>query len=212
MYGRLDNMADRVVLQGRVALLEPLALANVDGLFAAASEDRSSYRYTRVPDNAEDMRSFVAKALEEEAAGVALPFAVRRADSGQTVGTSRFLELEYWSSPTVEGSDCVPNVAEIGSTWLAASAQRTSVNTEVKLLMLTHAFETWRVARVSFQTDARNQRSRTAIESIGAKYEGVRRAHKFAADGSIRNTAFFSIVRDEWPHVRLALVQRLGNG
>lgn len=186
MYGRLDNMADRVVLQGRVALLEPLALANVDGLFAAASEDRSSYRYTRVPDNAEDMRSFVAKALEEEAAGVALPFAVRRADSGQTVGTSRFLELEYWSSPTVEGSDCVPNVAEIGSTWLAASAQRTSVNTEVKLLMLTHAFETWRVARV--------------------------RAHKFAADGSIRNTAFFSIVRDEWPHVRLALVQRLGNG
>ncbi|MET0275509.1 MAG: GNAT family protein, partial [Acidimicrobiia bacterium] len=99
--------------------------------------------------------------------------------------------------------------AEIGSTWLAASAQATPVNTEAKLLLLRHAFDTWRVERVTFKTDARNERSRRAIERIGATFEGVRRAHTIASDGTIRDSAYFSIVRSEWPAIEHELERRL---
>lgn len=105
--------------------------------------------------------------------------------------------------------DGYPSVAEIGSTWFASSAQRTAANTETKILMLDHAFDVWRCYRVSFQTDARNERSRAAIERIGATFEGVRRAHKQAADGGIRDTAYFSILRAEWPAARNRLTDRL---
>ena len=96
----------------------------------------------------------------------------------------------------------IPDVAEIGSTWLAASVQRSGVNTEAKRLLLTHAFETWELLRVTLKTDARNIRSRRAIERIGARFEGVRRAHLLATDGSVRDSAYYSIVRAEWPEVR----------
>ncbi len=98
---------------------------------------------------------------------------------------------------------------EIGSTWLAASAQGSYVNPEIKLLMLRHAFDTWRVRRVTFKTDARNEQSRRAIARLGATFEGVLRAHKFASDGTVRDTACFSILRDEWPAVQQELVQRV---
>jgi hypothetical protein len=102
---------------------------------------------------------------------------------------------------------------EIGATWLAASAQRTSINTEAKLLMLGHAFDVWQVHRVVFKTDARNSRSRAAIERIGGQFEGIRRAHKLASDGTIRDSAYFSILRSDWPevndHLTAVLVARL---
>jgi len=101
-------------------------------------------------------------------------------------------------------------VVEISSTWYAASAQRTGINTEVKLLQLTHAFEAWRVLRVTFKTDARNARSRTAIERLGAQVEGVRRAHSPAGDGTVRDSAYYSITAPEWPTVRSNLHQLLG--
>jgi len=102
-----------------------------------------------------------------------------------------------------------PDVVEIGATWLAAAAQRTPINTEAKVLMLTHAFDHWRVHRVSLMTDARNQRSRDAIGRLGARFDGILRAARPASDGVIRDTAAFSILEAEWPAVRANLEARL---
>jgi RimJ/RimL family protein N-acetyltransferase len=99
---------------------------------------------------------------------------------------------------------------EIGYTWLAASAQRTRCNTEAKFLLLQHAFETWEVHRVTIRTDERNQRSRAAIARLGAHFEGIRRAEKPGADGSVRDSAMFSIIAAEWPAIRARLRERLG--
>ena len=103
----------------------------------------------------------------------------------------------------------VPDAVEIGWTWLAADVQRTPVNTEAKLLMLTHAFERWRVHRVSLLTDARNERSRRAILRLGAHFDGVLRTARPASDGGIRDTAAFSILEKEWPMIKMQLQSRL---
>lgn len=137
--------------------------------------------------------------------GLAVPFATRDLARDRVVGSTRFLDLDRW-----DPAAAAPTVVEIGATWLARSAQRTAVNTEAKLLMLTHAFDVWRVRRVSFKTDARNERSRRAIERLGARFEGVRRAHMLAADGAARDSVYFSIVAAEWPAVKRRLEQRLG--
>ncbi|MCP9298915.1 GNAT family N-acetyltransferase [Bacillus halotolerans] len=100
-------------------------------------------------------------------------------------------------------------MAEIGSTWYGASFQRTGVNTECKLLMLAHAFDSWNTIRVTLKTDARNIRSRSTIQRLGATFEGIRRAHLPASNGSIRDTAYFSIIAEEWPAVRTNLKDRL---
>jgi RimJ/RimL family protein N-acetyltransferase len=195
----------RVVLRGRFVRLDPLAISHVEPLLAAAVEDRSTYGFTTVPATQDEMATYVHDALDEYSAGLALPFAIVDRAVVRVVGTTRFLDIEYWPG-SVAG---VPTVVEIGATWLAASTQRTPVNTEAKLLLLTHAFDTWHVHRVSLKTDARNERSRHAIERIGATYEGVRRAHKPATDGGIRDSAYYSITADEWPGVRDELCARL---
>jgi N-acetyltransferase len=209
-------MPARVVLRGEFVRLDPMDLPHVDDLVAAASEDRATYRYTLVPQDASSMLEYVTAALDDEQSGWALPFVIRRAVDGRIVGTSRFLDLDYWEAPVAwppgrpsTGGEGPPSVAEIGSTWLAASAQRTPINTETKLLMLGHAFDTWDVARVTFKTDARNTRSRRGIERIGAKFEGIRRAHTIASDGTIRDSAYYSIIKAEWPEVERALLGRL---
>ena len=199
-------MPDAVVLQGRIVRLEPLSLEHVPALVLAATEQRSTYAFTTVPEQPDDMADYVRVALAERDAGRVLPFATIEHD--RVVGSTRFLDLDYWPPRLVGGE---PSVAEIGSTWLAASAQRSGVNTEAKLLMLAHAFETWRVHRVTFKTDARNERSRRAIERIGASFEGIRRAHIVATDGTIRDSAYFSIIASEWTAVKqhlCALAQR----
>ena len=203
-------MPPRVVLEGAVVRLEPLTAEHVQPLLAAATEDRATYGFTTVPGTAEDMRRYVDLALEQEQVGWALPFAIRHVARDEIVGSTRFLDLEYWQHPAPFSAAVdpatPPDAVEIGSTWLAASAQRTGVNTEMKLLMLTHAFDEWGVQRVTLKTDARNQRSRDAIARIGASFEGVRRAHTYATDGSLRDSAYYSIVASEWPGVRDALV------
>ncbi|MET0895319.1 MAG: GNAT family protein [Acidimicrobiia bacterium] len=210
-------MPERVVLEGEVVRLEPLDFVHVDGLVAAASEDRTTYDFTLVPADRASMREYVASALDDEQIGWALPFAIHRLADARIVGSTRFLDLDYWETgiaawppgrPSAGGAGA-PSTAEIGSTWLAASAQATPVNTEAKLLLLRHAFDTWRVERVTFKTDARNERSRRAIERIGATFEGVRRAHTIASDGTIRDSAYFSIVRSEWPAIEHELERRL---
>jgi RimJ/RimL family protein N-acetyltransferase len=196
-----------VVLGGRHVRLEPLTPAHAPALAAAAAEDRSTFGFTPVPDGDSAAAAYVAGLLADADRGLVLPFATLLPD-GDVVGGTRFLGLEYWQlgDPRPPG---VPVVAEIGGTWLAPRAQRTAVNTEAKLLMLTHAFETWQVLRVSLKTDARNARSRAAIERLGARFDGILRAHSPAADGGLRDTAFFSILRMEWPQVRDRLRRRL---
>ena len=189
-----------VVLAGRRVRLEPLTLDHALALAAAAAGDRSTFGLTRVPDGVDDARAHVEDALDEAERGSSRPFATLLAETGEVVGSTRFMDLQYWAVD--DRPPGVPVVAEIGATWLAPSAQRTHVNTEAKYLMLGHAFETWRVQRVSLKTDARNARSRAAIERIGARFDGVLRRFNPAADAGLRDAAFFSILDDEWPSVK----------
>lgn len=205
-----------VTLSGRLVRLEPLSLAAVDDLVAAASEDRSTYGLTPVPHGRDEMASYVEAALAEQAKGHTLPFAVRWLDTDRIVGATRLMNLEYWQGPlpwppgTRSTVGDVPSVADIGYTWLAASAQGTGVNRESKFLLLSLAFDTWNVHRVTLKADVRNTRSRAAIESIGAHFDGIRRAESRGADDTVRDTAFYSILREEWPAIRDRLAQRLG--
>jgi N-acetyltransferase len=205
-----------VTLEGFRVRLEPLARSHVDALVRAASESRDTYNFTLVPTDRATMGRYVEAALEDQGTGWALPFAVYDRHREAIVGTTRFLDLDYWSWPptwppgrTAPQVGVVPTVAEIGSTWLAPSVQRTGCNTEAKLLMLAHAFDTWGVLRVTLKTDSRNTRSRRAIERIGGRFEGIRRAHARAVDGSVRDTAYYSIVAAEWPDVCSALKARV---
>jgi RimJ/RimL family protein N-acetyltransferase len=196
-----------VVLEGRWVRLEPLTIEHAPALAEAAAGDRSTFGLTVVPDGVAGTRRYVDGLLAEQAVGSRVPFATVLAGSGRVVGATTFLDLQYWP---VDGRPAgVPVVAEIGSTWLVPAAQRTPVNTEAKLLLLTHAFETWRTQRVSLKTDARNARSRAAIERLGAHLDGVLRRHSPAADGGLRDAAFYSVLLEEWPAVRAHLESRL---
>lgn len=193
-----------LTLDGRLVRLEPLDPAHVPALVAAADESRAHYGLTWVPGDAAAMARFVDAALAQAARGLEVPFATVDQRRGRVVGSTRFCNVERWpwsgapAAPVPAGPDAV----EIGHTWLAASAQRTYVNTEAKLLMLGHAFEVWRVRRVTLKTDARNVRSRAAIERLGARFDGILRAHMPAADGGVRDSAMYSMLAGEWPAAR----------
>jgi RimJ/RimL family protein N-acetyltransferase len=199
-----------VTLVGRHVRLEPLAQAHRDRLVAAATEDRATYGLTTVPRDADAAAAYIAEALAMQERGAAVPFATCLGD--RVVGSTRFGNVERWAwppgHPLAPPAGCADAV-EIGWTWLAASAQRSAVNTEAKRLMLGHAFEVWGVRRVTLKTDARNARSRAAIERIGGRLDGILRAHMPAADGGVRDSAVYSIVASEWPEVRARLDARL---
>lgn len=209
---RVGSVVSPVTLEGRWVRLEPLGRSHAAGVLAAASGSRDTYGFTTVPGTAAETKAYIGGALAEQAAGRALPFATIDRARGVVVGCTRLFNIEFWpwpaGNPNQRGVDR-PDVAEIGWTWLAASAQRTPINTEAKLLMLAHAFDVWRVHRVSLMTDARNQRSRNAILRLGARFDGVLRAARPASDGAIRDTAAFSILEAEWPAVRAKLQARL---
>jgi RimJ/RimL family protein N-acetyltransferase len=221
-----------VTLHGRFVRLEPLGLAHVPALVAAAAGPRGTYDLTHVPADEARMCAYVESALRDRDAGRAAPFATvdLRAGAGSTsgvvVGTTRFGNLEYWTwpEPAERGRPAdVPDAVEIGWTWLAERAQRTAINSEAKLLMLDHAFDVWRVHRVTLKTDRRNQRSRAAIERLGAQLDGVLRAHMPAAAPfisamsamsdagarGVRDSAVYSILAAEWPSLRERLCARL---
>ena len=204
-----------VTLEGRTVRLEPLNLGHLDGLLAACSGPRDTYQFTWVPEPTRfDVERYISVALRHYQQGTALPFATRWLDSGEVVGTSRYMNIEYWTNRDQSPSTSdVPDALEIGATWLAVHAQRTSVNTEAKLLMLSHAFEVFGVKRVSFRTDARNVRSRANIERVGALLDGVLRHDRRSIDGGnggMRDTAVYSLLADEWPAAKCALQDRLG--
>lgn len=192
--------------------LIPLEAAHIPALLAAATEDTSNYQWTWVPDSEAAMRAYVDEALDLAARKLAVPFATTVAGTGEVIGSTRFANFEFlqWppENPHYRG-DAVPDGVEIGWTWLAASAQRTRANTEAKWLMLGHAFDQWGTRVVRLNTDRRNVRSRAAIERIGATLDGVVRANRIARDGTVRDTAAYSIVESEWPAAEAALRARL---
>lgn len=199
------------MLEGRQVRLEPLAHSHIDGLAAASAGEPELYRWSPVPQGKDEARKYIDTALSWQDAGTALPFAIISVSTGAVIGSTRFWNLERWSWP-VGHSSCgrnVPDACEIGYTWFSQSAIRTAANSEAKLLMLTHAFESWHMLRVCFHTDVRNLRSRAALERIGCQFEGILRAHRMAADYIPRDSARYSIIAAEWPAAKQRLIERM---
>jgi len=186
-------------LSGRHVRLLPLEMAHADALRSAAADGELwALRYTSVPGPlAGEAEAYVETARMQRDAGTAVPFAVFDT-SGVLVGSTRFYEIDR----------SVPRV-KLGYTWYAARAQRTGLNTEAKLLLLGHAFEQWRCESVTLETSHENLRSQAAILRLGAKRDGVLRAHMRHRDGTLRDTHVFSILRGEWPAIADALRARL---
>jgi N-acetyltransferase len=184
--------APTFVLRGIEVELRPLELADAAGLAAAASESRNAYGYSPVPDGPLEAERYVRRALSMRSAGLRIPFAIRW--QGQVVGTTSYSDFQpwEWGAGNARQRSDRPDALEIGYTWLAASAQRTRCNTEAKYLLLAYAFDAWNVYRVTFRTDERNERSRAAIQRLGARFEGIRRADIPGRDGTVRNSAMFS--------------------
>jgi RimJ/RimL family protein N-acetyltransferase len=183
------SFASPITLTGRFASLTPLSAADAPGLCEAARDGELwKLWYTAVPDPSQ-MSAEIARRLSLQVQGSMLPFSVRNA-SGQIVGMTTYMNI-------VSANRRV----EIGSTWTARSAQRTALNTECKFLLLQHAFDTLNCIAVEFRTHRLNQQSRRAIERLGAQLDGVLRQHMVLPDGSVRDTAVYSITRAEWPVV-----------
>jgi RimJ/RimL family protein N-acetyltransferase len=182
-----------ITLKGTHATLEPLSLAHEgEAAIAAKDGDLSRLWYTSIP-SPEGMRSEIERRLGLQQAGSMLPFTVRDA-SGRVVGMTTYMHI-----------DAKNRRVEIGSTWTAASAQRGPLNTECKLMLLTHAFEQLDCIAVEFRTHFFNQQSRRAIERLGARLDGILRNHQFAANGTLRDTCVYSIIASEWPTVKAHL-------
>ena len=187
-----------VVLEGRHVRLEPLSQAHHADL-AAAGLDEELWRWIPTPVRTpEEMSAYIATALEEQARGVSLPFALIEKASGRAIGSTRYGNI-----------DRAHHRVEIGWTWVAPPWQRTAVNTEAKYLLLRHAFETLGCIRVELKTDSLNERSRNAILRIGAREEGTFRNHMITSTGRLRHTVYFSILDSEWPGVKSGLQSRM---
>jgi N-acetyltransferase len=200
-------------LQGRHVRLEPLQPRHAPGLAAAAAVNPSLYRWSPVPQGEAAASAYIGGALAQREDRTAVPFAVIRAADDAVIGSTRFWDLSWWPWPAGHlrhSRGGAPDTCEIGHTWLTAQAVRTAANTEMKRLMLGHAFEVWQVQSVCLHTDIRNERSRRAIERIGATFEGVLRAHRLSTEGLPRDSARYSITAAEWPQVRNCLDQMLG--
>ena len=186
-----------LTLQGRHARLEPLAVDHAAGLAAAVADGELwQLWYTMIP-RPEAMAGEIARRLDLQAKGSMQPFAVRDA-GGRLVGMTTYMNV-----------DAVHRRVEIGSTWYARSVQRTALNTECKLMLLTHAFETLGCIAVEFRTHFMNRASRRGIERLGARLDGILRHHQVMADGTLRDTCVYSIVAPEWPTVRSHLRHEL---
>jgi N-acetyltransferase len=199
-----------VTLRGTSVVLRPLSRDDIFALQAIASGPRRTFEWAMVPAHSQ-VPQYVETAVQQMERGAALVFAICL-PSGELVGCTRLFDLQRWEWPA--GVDPRPgqdvlDAAEIGYTWLAEKVQRSAVNTEAKLLLLRHAFETLRCFRVTLKTDERNTRSRRAIERLGAHFDGLLRAFQPAADGKPRNTAYYTILDREWPEVRRGLEAKL---
>ena len=194
-----QTWVEPVVLEGSRVRLEPLEARQLDDLRAVAF-DEPVWRWTIMgPQDEPGLRRWLDAALANQEAGTERPFATIDLATGRAIGSTRFMSI-------------VPEHKrlEIGWTWIGVAYQRTGVNREAKLLQLTHAFETLEANRVEFKTHARNDRSRNALKGIGASFEGVFRHHTIMPDGSLRDSAWFSILAPEWPLVKARFEAGLG--
>jgi RimJ/RimL family protein N-acetyltransferase len=190
-----------VTLTGRFVRLEPLTRDHVDALARFAYEPSIwTWMPAPVTDRA-SLAAWVDEALAGERAGTMLPFATVLPAENLAVGSTRYLNIAARDGRV-----------EIGATWIAVPHQRSVVNTEAKYLMLKHAFETLGATRVELKTHSKNDKSRRAIERIGAKFEGIHRKHMLHQDGTRRDTAWYSILDDEWPSVKVRLEGMVSNG
>lgn len=187
-------------LAGQHVRLEPLELSHAEELLEVALEPELWRFTTKRIDSPEALRTFLETAVAERDAGVSLPFVTREAASGRAIGSTRFLNISRHDRRV-----------EIGWTWVGKRWQRTAANTEAKYLMLRHAFETWNCVRVELKTSTLNERSRAAIARIGGVEEGIFRRHMRNADGTWRDTIWFSILDREWPAVKKRLEERLAS-
>jgi RimJ/RimL family protein N-acetyltransferase len=195
-------------LSGRLVRLEPLTRRHAADLALAAEEDRATYRFTWVPRGPE-IDDYLDAQLQRHRSGGLIPLAQIRVCDDRAVGCTAYWDPRMWPDrPKL----CA---VEVGFTWLGASAQRTGINIESKLLLFTHAFEQWGVARVDLKTDARNVRSRHAIEGLGAQFEGVLRnwSRSWAPgeEHQLRDSAMYSVIDSHWPSCRNHLQERLGH-
>lgn len=189
-----------VTLESDHVILRPMRADDAPH-FAAIGLDESIWRYMPFrPTGTESFEKWVAAALEEMAAGRAVAFTIVDKATESVAGSTRYFDFHGGSRGL-----------EIGWTWLAPKFQRTAVNTHCKYLLLRHAFESLGANRVQLKTDGRNEKSKTAIQRIGAKYEGILRKHMLLPDGHIRDTAFFSVIAEEWPEVKRALEAKVGS-
>ena len=194
------NIVVPLTLEGSVVRLEPIRREHARLFWDVAKNDLDDI-FRWIPyamKRCEDFQNVMEKALAEQERGESVVFATVERSSGQTIGSTRFMNID-------RGNKRV----EIGSTWIAPAWQRTAVNTEAKYLMLRHAFEVWGCIRVELKTDALNQTSRNAILRIGAKEEGTLRRHLITWNGRVRDTVYFSILDNEWPGVKANLESRL---
>ena len=184
-----------ITLTGSVVRLEPLSLDHAADL-AVAGAYPDIWRYMPYPvvRTEADMHAQIEDLLSRQARGTDLPFAVYHLTEGRAIGMSRYLDIQV-----------VNQMLEIGGTWYTPALQRTAVNTECKLLLMTHAFETLGCQRVQIKTDLRNERSQRAIERLGAVREGVLRRHMRLGDGTYRDSVYYSILDSEWPAVKAHL-------
>jgi N-acetyltransferase len=193
------------VLNGSLVRLEPLTVGHAEDLAVAAEEDRGSYGFTLVP-RASEVGDYLSAQFARAAQGL-IPFAQIRQADGRAVGCTA-----YWDPRSWPGRDDLRAI-EIGFTWLSASAQGSGINTEAKLLLMSHAFDNLRVARVDLKTDARNVRSRRAIEALGLTFEGVLRNWSMSwapgEEGLLRDSAMYSVIAPEWSAVKRGLITRL---
>lgn len=203
----MSNVLKVPELVGDVVRLEPLSRGHVQDLVVAAKEDRATYAYTVVPSDETSMRAYVNGLLADSERGEVVPFAQLSVITGRAVGATRYLTIRRRSPEEL------PFAVEIGGTWLAASAQRTAINSEAKYLLLLHAFDVWKVKRVDLKTDARNERSLNAMARIGASFEGVLRqwqpSQVNGEEALYRDSAMFSVMDFEWPSVKESLRSRL---
>jgi RimJ/RimL family protein N-acetyltransferase len=191
-----------VTLEGSVVRLEPIRRDHAELFWHVAKDDLDNI-FQWIPyqmKTYEDFKLLIEKALAEQERGESIVFATVERNSGQVIGSTRFMNIDR------------PNRrVEIGSTWIAPAWQRTGVNTEAKYLMLRHAFEVWGCFRVELKTDALNQKSRNAILRIGAKEEGTLRRHVITWTGRVRDSVYFSILDSEWAEVKTKLETRLSS-
>ncbi len=189
-----------VTLEGELVRLEPLSSEHAEGLFEATSASEELWRHLSIypPESVADIDLFIESALQDQATGASVPFAIIERATGKVVGSTRYMDIR-----SVHGG------LEIGWTFLAQRVWRTGINTECKYLLLRHAFEDCGCARVQLKTDALNQRSRDAILGIGAQFEGILRRHQLRRDGTLRDTAMFSIIDEEWPMAKARLERRM---